>query len=120
MARILIVDDSIMSRNALRGILSEGGHEVIGEAGDGEEALTLYDSLKPDIVTLDITMPRLSGLDCLKKLMSQDPQARVMMLTALGQGSKVLEALENGARHYLTKPYDYAKVLEAVDWVLSN
>ncbi len=114
MASILVVDDSTISRNALKTILAAGGHQVVGEASDGEDAVSKYLELKPDIVTLDITMPKLNGIECLKRIMSKDPDAKVVMITALGQGSKVLEALENGARHYLAKPFEADRVLEAV------
>lgn len=119
MARILIVDDSVVSRTNLRKILVQGGHEVVAEAGDGQDGLEKYGAVKPDLVTMDITMPRISGIDCLKAIMAADPEARVMMITALGQGAKVLEALEAGARHYVTKPFETEAVLNAVNEVLA-
>jgi two-component system chemotaxis response regulator CheY len=119
MARVLVVDDSIISRNSLKAILAQGGHEVAGEAGNGEDAVTLYQELRPDIVTLDITMPRVNGLECLRRIMAADATAKVVMVSALGQGTKVLEAMESGARHYLTKPFRGAVVLEAIRAVLA-
>ena len=118
MARILIVDDSIVSRTSLRTILESAGHEVVGEAADGVSALELYDRLLPDLVTMDITMPGMSGLECLKRIVEQNPEANVVMMTAIGQGPKIMEALESGARHYVTKPFETEKVVEAVSEVL--
>jgi two-component system chemotaxis response regulator CheY len=119
MARILVVDDSIVSRQSLKEILRGAGHEVVGEAGDGDDAVTKYKSLRPDLVTMDITMPRVSGIEGLKKIVAEDAAARVVMISALGQGAKILEALQNGARHYVTKPFEADKVVEAVREVLA-
>ena len=120
MARILIVDDSIVSRSNLRRILEEAGHEVAGEAGDGASGLEQYGQLRPDLVTMDITMPGMSGLDCLKGIMEKDPSAKVVMMTAIGQGPKIMEALESGACHYVTKPFETSKVVEAISDVLCS
>ena len=119
MARILIVDDSIVSRGTLRRILEDAGHEVAGEAADGAQGLEQYGQLHPDLVTMDITMPGMNGLECLKLIVEQDPEAKVVMMTAIGQGPKIMEALETGARHYVTKPFESEKVVEAVNDVLS-
>ncbi len=119
MARILIVDDSLLARNSLKTILKSGNHEVVGEATDGEQAISQYYKLKPDIVTMDITMPNINGIESLKRIVADDPRARVIMISALGQGGKILEALNNGARHYITKPFEPEKVLEAVNDVLA-
>ena len=120
MARILIVDDSIVSRNTLKTILCGADHEVVGEAVNGEDGLEKFVALRPDMVTMDITMPKLNGIECLKRILGQDPKARVMMISALGQGAKILEAINSGARHYITKPYEPDKVLEAVTELLSD
>ena len=120
MARILLVDDSVVARNNLKGILENTKHEVIGEAVDGQEGFDKFISLGPDIVTMDITMPKLNGIECLKKIMGSNPEARVIMLSALGQGTKILEALNSGARHYITKPFEAEKVLEAFDEVMED
>ena len=120
MARILIVDDSIVSRSTLRRILEEAGHEVAGEAEDGATGLKQFDHLRPDLVTMDITMPGMSGLECLKSIVEQDPEAKVVMMTAIGQGPKIMEALESGARHYVTKPFETEKVVEAINDVLCS
>ena len=120
MARILIVDDSLLARNTLKTILKGGDHLVVGDATEGEQAISQYDRLKPDIVTMDITMPNINGIESLKRIMADDPQARIMMISALGQGGKVLEALNNGARHYITKPFESEKVLEAISDVMAT
>jgi len=120
MARILIVDDSIVSRTNLKTILQNAQHEVVGEAVDGQDGLEKFVSLRPDMVTMDITMPKLNGIECLKEILTRDPLARVMMISALGQGAKILEAINSGARHYITKPYEPEKVLEAVTELLSE
>lgn len=120
MARILIVDDSTVARYNLKNILEEAGHEIVGEARDGEEGFDLFEQLAPDLVTMDITMPKLNGLECLKKIMEKDPESCVMMVSALGQNAKVLEALNAGAKHYLTKPFEGPRVLEAISEVLDD
>ncbi len=120
MARILVVEDSLMSRMNLIDILAAHNHEIAGEAANGEEALTMFEELKPDLVTMDITMPLLDGLKALKRIMEKYPDAKVIMITALGQAQKVLEALNTGARHYITKPYEAKKVLSIIDEVLND
>ncbi len=120
MARILIVDDSIVARNNLKTILTDARHDIVAEASDGEVGFSKFQELKPDLVTMDITMPKLNGIDCLKKIIGSDPGAKVMMVSALGQGAKILEALNAGAKHYITKPFEADKVLEAINDVMSN
>ncbi len=114
MVRILIVDDSKTSRKMLRGILEDAGMEVVGEAADGQEALKLFTSLKPDIVTLDITMPVMDGINALKGIMDVDRTARVVMVTAAGQKGNVVEALKLGALEFVTKPYDTDLIIEVI------
>lgn len=114
MIKILIVDDSKTSRKMLRGILEDAGMEVIGEAADGQEALKLYTSLKPDIVTLDITMPVMDGIKALKELMVLDKTARVVMVTAAGQKGNVVEALKLGAKEFVAKPYEVDLIIDVI------
>ncbi len=114
MVRILIVDDSKTSRKMLRGILEDAGMEVVGEAADGQEALKLFTSLKPDIVTLDITMPVMDGINALKGIMDVDRTAKVVMVTAAGQKGNVVEALKLGALEFVTKPYDTDLIIEVI------
>lgn len=114
MVRVLIVDDSKTSRKMLRGILEDAGMEVVGEAADGQESLKLFTALKPDIVTLDITMPVMDGIKALKKIMAADRRARVVMVTAAGQKGNVVEALKLGAFEFVTKPYDADLIIEVI------
>lgn len=118
MAKILIVDDSRTSRKILRGILEGAGHQIVGEAMDGEEGVAKYAELKPDIVTMDITMPKLDGIASIKKIIETDSKAKVIMVTAAGQKEKVVEAIKIGAAEYITKPYDGEKLLEAINNIL--
>lgn len=113
MASFLIVDDSRTSRKILRGILESTGYEVVGEATNGEEGYAMYAELKPDIVTMDITMPVLDGIGGLKKIKTNYPEAKVVMVTAAGQKSKMVEAVESGADEFIPKPFE-ADQLKAI------
>lgn len=106
MARILIVDDSRMSRKILRGILETSGYEIVAEATNGQEGYDKYAELKPDVVTMDITMPVLDGIEALKKIVKDFPEAKVIMVTAAGQQTKLVEAVQNGASEFISKPFD--------------
>jgi two-component system chemotaxis response regulator CheY len=119
MARVLVVDDAAFMRKMVSDALAQGGHEVVGEAGNGSEAIEQYQALKPEVTTLDITMPEKDGLDALKEIVSIDPSARVVMCSALGQESKVLEAIKAGAKDFVVKPFQPDRVLEAVSKALS-
>lgn len=114
MAKILIVDDSIISRKKIRTILESANHIIVGEAGDGADALSKYKELKPDLVTMDITMPEVDGISVLKEIIAYDPSARVVMITALGKGGTILEALNAGAKHYITKPYSEDQIIHSI------
>ncbi|SHH78446.1 response regulator [Clostridium grantii] len=119
MAKILIVDDSIVARAKLKHIIINAGHEIIGEAEDGYEAFKLYRELSPDIVTMDIIMPFLDGIGALKLIKEYDENAKIIMLTVLGQGNRILEALNSGAVNYINKPFNEIKVLEAINDALN-
>ena len=108
---VVIVDDSGWSRTILRNLLEKNGFAIIGEAGDGEEAFEVYKKLTPDIITLDITMPNMDGIEALRHIMEYDSNAKVAMITSAGQRSKVLESLKLGAEKFITKPFDPALVL---------
>jgi len=114
MAHILIIDDSAMSRNKLKKILAGGNHTVVGEAQDGIEGLDRFKELSPDLVTLDVTMPKMDGLQCLKEILAEKGDAKVIMITALGKGDTMLDALNAGATNYITKPFEDANVLDVV------
>lgn len=112
--RVLIADDAAFMREMLREIVERGGYEVVAEASDGEEALERYREYNPDVVTLDIVMPRKSGLEALRDLVAAHPGARVVMCSALGQETLVMEALESGASEYIVKPFKPDQVLQAL------
>ena len=117
--RVLIVDDAIFMRTMLRNIFVESGFEVIGEAGNGNDAVEKYRALMPDLTTLDIVMPEKNGIEALKAIIAFDPGARVVMCSALGQESLIIEALEAGARDFIVKPFKPAKVVEVAQKVLA-
>jgi two-component system chemotaxis response regulator CheY len=118
MAKVLVVDDALFMRKLVTDALTGGGHEVIGEACNGAEAVDRYRELQPDLVTLDITMPEKDGLEALREIVALDPSARVIMCSALGQESKVLEAVRGGAKEFIVKPFQPDRVLAAVDKAL--
>jgi two-component system, chemotaxis family, chemotaxis protein CheY len=118
MARVLVVDDAAFMRKLLSDALASGGHEVVGEAGNGNEAVERWQELRPELTTLDITMPEKDGLSALAEIMAIDPSAKVIMCSALGQEGKVLEAVKLGAKDFVIKPFQPPRVLEAVDKAL--
>ena len=120
LANILIVDDSRTSRKILKGILESEGYDVIGEATNGQEGYDRYAELRPDIVTLDVTMPVLDGIEALKKIKGDYPDSKVVMVTAAGQKTKMVEAVQSGASEFLTKPFEAAQLKKIIDKVLSN
>jgi len=118
MAKILLVDDSKTSRKILRGILEGNGHEVIGEAVNGEDGVVKFKELNPDITTMDITMPIMDGLEALEKIMEFNKKAKVIMVTAAGQKTKMVDALKYGASEFLAKPFDEAQITDIINKVL--
>ncbi|RME41163.1 MAG: response regulator [Planctomycetota bacterium] len=118
-ARVLVVDDAKFMRHMIKNILTEIGCEVIGEAGDGQEACTLYEQLSPDVVTMDIVMPNVSGIDALKEIRRKDPKAKIVMISAIDQREPLMEALKLGAVDYVVKPFEKERVKEAMQRVLS-
>jgi two-component system chemotaxis response regulator CheY len=119
MARVLVVDDAAFMRKVVSDTLSSGGHEVIGQAGNGSEAVAQFNELRPDLTTLDITMPEKDGLQALSEIMSIDPTARVLMCSALGQESKVIESINLGAKDFVVKPFQADRLLDAVGKALA-
>jgi len=117
MATVLVVDDARFVRVRLMRLLKNQGYDII-EAANGSEAVAQYQQHAPDVVLLDITMPKKDGLQALKEIRSGDPNARVVMLTALGQQSIVLDAIRSGARDFIVKPFEQERVLEAVRKVM--
>ena len=120
MARILIADDASFMREMIREIVEAAGHEVVGEASDGEDAFAEFKRVKPDLVTMDIVMPRCSGIDATKKIIQLDADACVVMCSALGQESLVAEALEAGARDFVVKPFKPDDVLATITKALAK
>ena len=118
MANILIVDDSRTSRKILKGILEGEGYEVVGEATNGQEGYDRYVELKPDVVTMDITMPVLDGIEALKKIKGEYPDAKVVMVTAAGQKTKMVEAVQNGANEFVSKPFEAEQLKKIIDKVI--
>ncbi len=120
MARILVVDDSLIMRKKLKMILKGGGHEVVADAANGISAIEEYEKFKPDLITMDITMPILDGVSAVKKLVSLYPEVKIIMISAINQQNSVFEAIESGAKHYIVKPINNEKVLKTIEEVLSG
>ncbi len=118
MANVLVVDDSTIMRRNLSAILSNAGHTIVAEASNGELGVKEYKKLRPDLVTMDITMPVMDGINAVKQIVDHDPKAQVIMISSLDQKFMVLTALQNGARHYIIKPFSPDKVLKIVNDVL--
>ncbi len=118
MAKILIVDDSIVMRKNLKSILRSEGHEIVGEAVNGKQAVSMYFELKPDLVTMDISMPIMQGVDALKEIIKQDKSAKIVIISALNQKHMVFDALKNGAKHYIIKPIDSERMVSIIDETL--
>jgi two-component system chemotaxis response regulator CheY len=117
---VLIADDAAYMREMLRDILSQGGYEIAAEASDGDEAVQAYREHSPDLVTLDIVMPRKSGLDALREIIALDPGANVIICSALGQEALVKDMMSAGAKGYLVKPFKPDQVLEVVGMVMAK
>lgn len=111
---VLIVDDAIFMRTMIADILKQAGFEVVGEASTGAEAVEKYKELKPDLVTMDIVMPDMGGIDAVRAIVEEDPEARILMCSAMGQQGLVVEAIQAGARDFVVKPFQPSRVLEAV------
>ena len=117
MARILVCDDSAFMRMMLKKLLLDKGHEVVGEAGNGKQAVQLYRELKPDLTTMDITMPLMDGLEALKCIREEDSQAKIVMVTAIGQKEIILEAVQAGAVDFIVKPFNPEHVEQVLEKV---
>ncbi len=118
MAQVLVVDDAAFLRAMLRDILEAAGHEVLSEAANGVEAIEKYKSFRPDVVTMDITMPVMEGLEALRQIKAFDANARIIMCSAMGQRDMIMEAIRSGASDFLVKPFQSARVVEAINKTL--
>ncbi|HDM70653.1 MAG: two-component system response regulator [Thermotoga sp.] len=115
--RVLIVDDAAFMRMLLKDIITKAGYEVVGEATNGVEAVEKYKELKPDIVTMDITMPEMNGIEAIKKIKEIDPNANIIVCSAMGQQAMVVEAIQAGAKDFIVKPFQQSRVVEALNKV---
>lgn len=120
MSSVLIVDDTLFIRTTIGGLFEEWGFHPILKASNGLEGLELYKKHKPDLVTMDVTMPVMTGLDASKAILQFDPKANIIMLTALGQQKIIVEALENGVKDFITKPFEPLHLKSIVNNVLSK
>ncbi|MGH4050346.1 MAG: response regulator [Clostridium sp.] len=118
MARVLIVDDAAFMRMMIKDILEKNGYDVVGEASNGIKGVELYKSEKPDIVTMDITMPEMDGIEAVKSIKAFDPAAKIIMCSAMGQQTMVMDAIRAGAKDFIVKPFQADRVLEAIKKVL--
>ena len=116
--RVLVCDDAIFMRTMIGDILASAGYEVVGEAETGVQAIERYRELKPDLVTMDIVMPDMGGIDAVREITKFDPQAKILMCSAMGQQALVVEAIQAGAKDFVVKPFQPSRVLEAVQRVL--
>lgn len=112
--KILIVDDAAFMRTVLRNVFESNGYEVVGEASNGKEALDQYEKVSPDLVTMDITMPKVDGIEGCRRITEKHPNAVVVMCTAMGQKAMVIDAIKAGAKDFIVKPFESAKILEVV------
>lgn len=112
--KILIVDDAAFMRMMLKDILTKNGYDVVGEGANGLDGFNKYQELKPDLVTLDITMPEVDGITCLKNIKNADPNAKIIMCSAMGQQAMVIESIQAGAKDFIVKPFQADRVLESI------
>ena len=118
--RYLIVDDSVFARKNLTRIIESFGGEIAGEAGDGVEAISEYDRSKPDIVLMDITMPQMEGIEAAEKIVQQNPDARIVMVSSVGYQENIVAALQRGARHFVQKPVKPEVLYEVIKYVMGE
>lgn len=114
MYKILVVDDAAFMRLMLKNILSRHGYEIVGEAENGQDAVEKYKALSPDLVTMDITMPVMEGVEAVRLIKQHDPNAKIIMCSAMGQQTMVVQSLQAGARDFIVKPFQEERVLESI------
>lgn len=120
MTTVLVVDDAMFMRATMRRMLEEHQFEIIGEAANGIEAIEQYKKLQPDLVTMDITMPGISGIEAVQEIIAIDPLAKIVMVTALGQQKLIVDALDAGAKDFLTKPFDPNQLVQVLRNVIDS
>lgn len=119
MAKVMVVDDAVFMRMTIKKMLEAHGHSVIGEAGNGVEAVKKYVEIKPEVVLLDITMPEMNGVDALKRIKEVDAKAKVIICSAMGQQAMVAQAIQSGAKDFVVKPFEEGRLVAAVDRVMA-
>lgn len=117
---VLVVDDTLFMRVAISNMFTEWGYEVVGNAGNGKEAVAMYRELQPDLVTMDVTMPVMTGIEAVKEIIPEFPDAKIIMITALGQQKLIVEAIESGAKDFMTKPFEPERLKAVVDQLLGQ
>lgn len=118
--KVLIVDDAAFMRMMIKNIITKSGYEVVGEAENAAVAVELYKELKPDLVTMDITMPEMDGIAGVKAIKAIDPNASIIMVSAMGQQAMVMEAIQAGAKDFIVKPFQQERILQAMERVLAR
>lgn len=118
--KILIVDDAAFMRMMIKNIVTKSGFEVVGEAENGAVALELYKTHSPDLVTMDITMPEMDGIEAVKAIREHDPNANIIMCSAMGQQAMVMEAIQAGAKDFIVKPFQQDRILQSIERVMSR
>ncbi|MBN2245937.1 MAG: response regulator [Candidatus Aminicenantes bacterium] len=114
-ARILIVDDASIMRRILKNILVTNGYDVVGEASNGQEALELYRQLRPDLVTMDIVMPQVNGIQALKNILAHDKKAKIIMISVIDQRHALKEVIDAGACDFILKPFENERIISAIE-----
>lgn len=120
MASVLIVDDAAFMRLAIKQMLEANGHTMAGEAGNGIDAIKAYAEIKPDVVILDITMPEMNGIEALKRIKIIDPDARIIICSAIGQQAMLAQAIEYGAEEFIVKPFEAARLMASIDKLMNK
>lgn len=120
MAKLMITDDAAFMRMTLKKMVTDAGYEVVAEAADGKQAVELYEEHKPDLVTMDITMPEMNGIEALEQIKANHPNAKIVMCSAMGQQNMVVDAIQKGAVDFIVKPFDEARIREALEKALSR
>ncbi len=119
MAKVMVVDDAVFMRMTIKKMLEAHGHSVIGEAGNGVEAVKKYVEIRPEVVLLDITMPEMNGVEALKRIKEVDAKAKVIICSAMGQQAMVAQAIQSGAKDFVVKPFEEGRLAAAVDRVMA-